>query len=179
MYVDLTQSSSELLRLRQEFTDTKVSQTAPVVIMLEDGTRYPHAGELKFTDVTVDPQTGSFALRAVVPNPDRTLLPGMYVRATLERGVRADAVLAPQRAITRDPKGFGVALVVGADNKVEQRKVTTTRTIGDQWLIDDGLVAGDRVIVEGLQKAQPGAIVNPVEAQSPQANDATPARAAQ
>ncbi|MFL6549556.1 MAG: efflux RND transporter periplasmic adaptor subunit [Povalibacter sp.] len=174
IYVDLTQSSSELLRLRQEFGGTKLSEVAPVAIVLEDGSRYAHPGELKFADVTVDPQTGSFALRAVVPNPDRLLLPGMYVRATLERGQRANAVLAPQRAITRDPKGNGLAMVVDANNKVEQRNVKTVRTVGDNWLIDQGLDAGDRVIIEGLQKVQPGMTVKPVEAPSAQANAAAP-----
>jgi membrane fusion protein (multidrug efflux system) len=174
IYVDLTQSSSELLRLRQEFGGRNLSEVAPVAIVLEDGSRYPHPGELKFTDVSVDPQTGSFALRAVVPNPERLLLPGMYVRATLERGQRANAVLAPQRAITRDPKGHGLAMVVDANNKVEQRTVATARTVGDDWLIDQGLSAGDRVIVEGLQKVQPGMTVKPVEAQPAQANAAAP-----
>jgi membrane fusion protein, multidrug efflux system len=165
IYVDLTQSSSELLRLRQEFGGRNLSQSAPVQIVLEDGTKYAHAGELKFADVSVDPQTGSFALRAVVPNPERLLLPGMYVRATLERGQRADAILAPQRAITRDPKGNGIAMVVDANNKVEQRRVSAARTVGDSWLIDQGLAAGDRIIIEGLQKIQPGMTVKPVEAQ--------------
>jgi membrane fusion protein, multidrug efflux system len=175
IYVDLSQSSGELLRLRQEFSGLKVSQTAPVQIVLEDGTSYPHTGELKFADVSVDPQTGSFALRAVVPNPERLLLPGMYVRATLERGQRADAVLAPQRAITRDPKGNGLAMVVDANDKVEQRVVSTVRTIGDSWLIEKGLAAGDRVIVEGVQKVQPGMTVKPVEGQPVQANANAPA----
>jgi membrane fusion protein (multidrug efflux system) len=178
IYVDVSQSSSELLRLRQDFGGLSLSATAPVTIALEDGARYPHAGELKFADVSVDPQTGSFALRAVVPNPERLLLPGMYVQATLERGQRSDAVLAPQQAITRDPKGNGTAMVVDANNKVEQRTVTTVRTIGSNWLIEQGLAAGDRVVVEGLQKIQPGMTVNPVPAQSTQANAATPASAA-
>jgi membrane fusion protein, multidrug efflux system len=164
IYVDLQQSSSELLRLRQDFGGADLNQSAPVVIMLENGTRYKHAGELKFAGVSVDPETGSFALRAVVPNPERLLLPGMYVRAVLERGSRSDAVLAPQRAITRDAKGNGVALVVNADNKVEQRLVSTVRTVGDQWLIDKGLQAGERVVVEGVQKVQPGMAVTPIEA---------------
>ncbi|HEU4652608.1 MAG TPA: efflux RND transporter periplasmic adaptor subunit [Steroidobacteraceae bacterium] len=163
LYVDLTQSAGELLQLRRDFGGTDLNQSAPVTLILEDGSKYPQQGELKFADLSVDPQTGSFALRAVVPNPHRLLLPGMYVRAVLERGER-DAVLAPQRAITRDPKGNGVALVVTADNKVEQRTVSTTRTVGDQWLIDSGLQAGERVIVEGVQKVQPGMQVHPVEA---------------
>jgi len=170
IYVDLQQSSSEFLRLRQDFGGD-LNQSTPVQITLENGMRYPHQGELKFADVSVDPTTGSFSLRAVVPNPDRWLLPGMYVRAVLERGKRENAVLAPQRAITRDPRGNGVALVVNAENKIEQRVVTTVRAIGDQWLIADGLSAGERVVVEGLQKVQPGMTVTPVEA--------TPARTAE
>ncbi len=164
IYVDLQQSSSELLRLRQDFGGSDLNQSAPVRIVLENGTKYEHTGQLKFAEVSVDPQTGSFGLRAVVPNPDRLLLPGMYVRAVLERGQRDDAVLAPQRAITRDAKGNGVALVVTADNKIEQRTVTTARTVGDQWLINEGLRPGERVVVEGLQKVQPGMTVTPVEA---------------
>ena len=168
IYVDLTQSSSELLRLRQEYGGGNLSQSAPVKITLEDGMPYKHTGELKFADVSVDPLTGSFALRAVVPNPDHVLLPGMYVQATLERGERANAILAPQRAITRDPKGNGIAMVVDANNKIEPRQVRTVRTIGDQWLIDQGLAPGDRIVVEGLQKIQPGMTVTPVEAQQQQ-----------
>ncbi len=164
IYVDLQQSSSELLQLRQDFGGANLDQSAPVVLMLENGRRYQHTGELKFAGVSVDPETGSFGLRAVVPNPERLLLPGMFVRAVLERGQRSDAVLAPQRAITRDPKGNGLAMVVTADNKVEQRLVTTARTIGDQWLIEKGLQAGERVVVEGIQKVQPGMTVTPVEA---------------
>ena len=175
IYVDLQQSSSELLRLRQDF-GTDLNQTAPVLIELENGTRYKHPGELKFAGVSVDPQTGSFGLRAVVPNPDRILLPGMFVRAVLERGERADAVLAPQRAITRDPKGNGLAFIVNAENKVETRTVSTVRTIGDQWLIDKGLEAGERVVVEGLQKIQPGMTVSPVEAGAAQQRTAEAAR---
>jgi membrane fusion protein (multidrug efflux system) len=180
IYVDLTQSSSELLRLRDEFGMKHLSDVAPVALTLEGGRKYPHRGELKFTDASVDPQTGSFALRAVVPNPDRTLLPGMYVQATIERGQRSNAILAPQRAISRDPKGNGVAMVVTADNKVEERQVATVRTIGDRWLIDSGLAAGDRLIVEGLQKVQPGMTVKPVDWQPPQqkAQSASPQTAA-
>jgi RND family efflux transporter, MFP subunit len=176
IYVDLQQSSSELLQLRQDFGGT-LDQTTPVRIVLENGADYPHAGELKFAEVSVDPTTGSFALRAVVPNPDRILLPGMYVRAVLERGQRNDAVLAPQRAITRDAKGNGIAFVVTPDNTIERRVVTTVRTIGDQWLISDGLQAGERVVVEGLQKIQPGMPVTPVEAgAAPAAETTTAAR---
>ncbi|MGB6054584.1 MAG: efflux RND transporter periplasmic adaptor subunit, partial [Burkholderiaceae bacterium] len=166
MYIDLTQSSSELLQLRQELAAGTLTATrdVPVQILLEDGRRYPHDGKLAFSDVTVDPTTGSYSLRVTVPNPEQALLPGMYVRALLGSGQRDNALLVPQQGITRDPKGNATAMVVGKDNKVEPRAVQTSRTIGDKWLIDGGLVAGDRVIVAGLQKIGPGMPVQAVEA---------------
>lgn len=165
IYIDLAQSSSELLQLRKEITagTLKQDQGVPVQIQLEDGSAYAHAGHLEFTDVTVDPSTGSYALRVLVPNPENLLLPGMYVRATVDMGERLNGVLAPQQGITRDPKGNATALLVTAAGKVEQRTVVATRTIGDQWLIDEGLVAGDRVIIEGLQKVRPGGDAKAVE----------------
>jgi membrane fusion protein, multidrug efflux system len=166
IYVDLTQSSLELLQLRQQVQQGTLRRATdmPVRILLEDGTRYGQDGRLEFTDVTVDQATGSFALRVVVPNPDNMLLPGMYVRAVLDAGIRPDGILVPQQGISRDPKGNATALVVGKDGTVEQRVVKASRTIGDQWLIDSGLKAGDRVIVEGVQRAQAGARVQVVEA---------------
>lgn len=166
MYVDLTQSSSELLQLRQELAAGTLTATrdVPVQILLEDGRRYPHDGKLAFSDVTVDPTTGSYSLRVTVPNPEQALLPGMYVRALLGSGQRDNALLVPQQGIMRDPKGNATAMVVGKDNKVEPRAVQASRTIGDKWLIDGGLVAGDRVIVAGLQKIGPGMPVQAVEA---------------
>jgi membrane fusion protein (multidrug efflux system) len=166
IYVDVTQSSAELLQLRRQLEAGKLERARdlPVAILLEDGSRYAHEGKLTFADVTVDPATGSFLLRIVVPNPDNLLLPGMYVRAVVGSAVKQDALLAPQRGITRDPKGNASAMVVGADGKVEQRTVVTSRAIGDQWLVEDGLRAGVRVIVEGLQKVRPGAAVKMVEA---------------
>lgn len=165
IYVDLTASSAELLRLRREMMAGKVQQTElPVKILLEDGSEYPHPGKLAFTEVTVDPTTGSFALRVVVPNPDHLLLPGMYVRAVVGGGVRQDALLVPQRGVTRDPKGNASAMVVTPDARVEVRAVKLSRAIGDQWLVEGGLVAGDRVIVEGVQFVQPGVLVHAVEA---------------
>lgn len=166
IYVDLTMSASELLQLRQELAAGKVSKVdeVPVTILLENRTRYPHQGKLTFADLTVEPTTGSFLLRVVVPNPETLLLPGMYVRAVVALARRPQAVLAPQQGITRDPKGNASALVVTADNRVELRQVKVNRTIGDQWLVDSGLAAGDRVIVEGLQKVRPGAAVQPTEA---------------
>jgi membrane fusion protein (multidrug efflux system) len=166
MYIDLTQSSAELLNLRKALARgaLQVSRDLPVTILLEDGTHYEHTGKLAFSDVTVDPTTGSFGLRVVVPNPDYLLLPGMYVRAVVGDGERQDALLVPQQGITRDQKGQSVAMVVSQDDKVEARQVKVSRAIGDKWLVEDGLAAGDRVIVEGLQKIRPGAPVQATEA---------------
>jgi membrane fusion protein (multidrug efflux system) len=165
MYVDVTQSSAEFVQLRRELAaGTLEHESLPVAILLEDGNRYGHDGTLEFSDVSVDPGTGSYLLRIRVPNPDRLLLPGMYVRALVGNGVRPRGILVPQQGIARDPRGSATALVVSKDNKVELREVTTNRTIGDKWLVDTGLAAGDRVIVEGLQKVQPGAPVVPTEA---------------
>jgi membrane fusion protein (multidrug efflux system) len=167
MYVDVSQSALEWLRLRRELEagnmQAGTSGTA-VDILLPDGTPYPHPGKLQLADVTVDPTTGSFTLQVVVPNPDDVLRPGMYLQAVVEEGIAPQAVLAPQRGITRDPKGNATALVVGSDDKVEPRTVHVSRTIGDSWLVESGLAPGDRVIVEGVQKVRPGASVKPVEA---------------
>jgi membrane fusion protein (multidrug efflux system) len=157
IYVDVTQSSSELLNLRKQLSAGMAQQAnTPVEIVLEDGTPYEHKGKLTFSDVTVDPATGSYLLRVVVPNPKNVLLPGAYVRAVLGNAVRENAVLVPQRAVTRDPKGNATALVLGADDKVAARPVKVSRSVGDQWLVDEGLAAGERVIVEGVQKVRPG-----------------------
>ena len=166
MYVDVTQSSAEFVQLRRELAAGTLQEhdSLPVAILLEDGSRYSHDGTLEFSDVSVDPGTGSYLLRIKAPNPDRLLLPGMYVRALVGNGVRPRGILVPQQGIARDPRGSATALVVGKDNKVELREVKTNRTIGDKWLVDSGLAAGDRVIVEGLQKVQPGAPVVPTEA---------------
>ncbi|QIK81688.1 efflux RND transporter periplasmic adaptor subunit [Lysobacter sp. HDW10] len=166
IYVDLTQSSSELLELRKGLAAGTLDSTdqLPVTILLEDGTPYSHLGKLAFSEVTVDPSTGSYALRVVVDNPDHLLLPGMYVRAAVGNGVRPDAILVPQPGIARDPKGNATAMVVGKDGKVEVRQVKVSRTIGDKWLVDSGLAAGDKVIVEGLQKIKPGMPVLATEA---------------
>ena len=164
VYVDLTQSSGEWLQLQQELAaGGKSSDGSEVHITLQDGSAYPVSGRLQFSDVTVQPGTGSFLLRVLVPNPKGLLLPGMYVRATIIEGTLNNALLAPQTGITRDPKGNATAMVVGKDNKVEMRNVTTARAVGDQWLVTSGLAAGDRVIVEGLQKIQPGMPVQPTE----------------
>ncbi|HRO59620.1 MAG TPA: efflux RND transporter periplasmic adaptor subunit [Burkholderiaceae bacterium] len=166
IYVDLTQSSSELLQLRREVEAGRVTgaRDVPVTILLEDGTPYSRSGKLTFADVTVDPATGSFLLRVEVPNPEKLLLPGMYVRAVVSNAQRSNALLVPQQGIARDPKGSTTAMVVDKDGKVELRPVIVNRTIGDKWLIDEGLVGGDRVVVEGLQKIRPGVAVEATEA---------------
>ena len=182
IYVDVTRSSAELLELRRQIAAGRLEQgtNLPVTVLLEDGSRYEHEGKLTFTDVTVDPGTGSFMVRVVVPNPDGILLPGMYVRAAVSSGVRQDALLVPQQGIARDPKGNTTAMIVGEDGKVAVRPVTVSRTIGDKWLVDDGLRAGDKVIVEGLQKIRPGAPVRTIEAvpakTAPAATEAGPAK---
>lgn len=166
IYVDVSQSSSEWLQLKQAIDAGRLESSGsgtPAKISLENGSTYAQEGKLQFADVTVDPSTGSFLLRVLVPNPGNTLMPGMYVKALLNEGVRKQAILVPQQGITRDPKGDATALVVGADNKVEQRSVKVSRTIGDQWLVEEGLQAGDRVIVEGIQKVQPGMPVQATE----------------
>lgn len=166
IHVDLTQSASELLQLRKELAAGTLTETrdVPVTILMEDGSRYPHPGKLAFTDLSVDPATGSYTLRVTVPNPEQMLLPGMYLRAVVSSGKRAEGVLVPQRGVTRDPKGNATAMVVNKDGKVEPRQVKVSQTVGDQWLVEAGLAAGDRVIVEGLQKIGPGMPVQASEA---------------
>jgi len=180
IYVDLTQSSAEWLALRRELAAGRLegTQDMPVAIVLEDGTPYAQSGKLAFSEVTVDPTTGSFALRVVVPNPEHILLPGMYVRAIVGTGTRQAGLLVPQQGIARDPKGHTTAMVVGKDGKVEVRPVRVSQAIGDKWLVEEGLAAGDKVIVEGLQKVQPGASVQPTEAGAtpPPAAPPTPAQ---
>jgi membrane fusion protein (multidrug efflux system) len=175
IYVDLTQSSVELLRLRQRVGATNTqSGAARVHLKLEDGTQYPIEGSMKFQEVAVDEATGSVTLRAQFPNPHGVLLPGMYVRAVLDQAVDPSGILAPQQGVTRDVKGNATALVVGDGNRVEQRALVTERAMGDQWLISDGLKAGDRLIVEGTNKVRPGDTVKPVEAGSAVAATAEP-----
>jgi membrane fusion protein (multidrug efflux system) len=173
VYVDLTESSVEALRLRRAQADGTLKSAgrgqATVHLVLEDGREYPTPGSLQFTDVTVDPSTGSIGLRALFPNPKGELLPGMFVRARLDEGVSPEALLVPQQGVTRDQKGLPTALVVNAEQKVERRAITTERAVGDAWLVTAGLKAGDRVIVEGLQRVQPGAIVKAIPAAAPAA----------
>lgn len=161
IYVDVTQSSREMLDLRRDFAAGTLQRPdqLPVTIMLEDGSQYSHAGKLEFAEVSVDPTTGRFALRVVVPNPDQVLLPGMFVRAIVSTGVQEQGILVPQQGVARDPRGATSVMVVNAENVVEARPVQVSRTVGDKWLVDSGLSVGDRVIVEGLQKIRPGAPV--------------------
>jgi RND family efflux transporter MFP subunit len=167
IYVDVTQPTTTLLRLEREAAAGLLKENeagkAQVRVRLEDGTLYAHPGTLEFSEVTVDETTGSVTLRALMPNPERLLLPGMFVREEIQEGVRQDAVLAPQQGISHDQKGQPNALVVGPDNTVELRTLKTDRAIGDQWLVTSGLKPGDRVIVEGIQSAKPGAKVAPEE----------------
>ncbi len=164
MYVDVTQTTMDMLRLKQSLASglMKKSGAAQVKLLLEDGSAYPLPGALKFSEVTVDQSTGSITLRAVFPNPKQNLLPGMFVRAILEEGVNEQAILVPQRGVTRNPAGNAMVMVVGAEDKVEPRIIKTDRTVGDNWLVSKGLKAGDRVILEGIQKARPGTAVKAV-----------------
>ncbi|AHG21467.1 multidrug transporter [Chania multitudinisentens RB-25] len=182
MYVDVTQSSNDFLRLKQELADGTLQQEngkAKVKLLLENGQVYEHEGTLEFSDVTVDQTTGSITIRAIFPNPNDALLPGMFVRARLDEGVRNDALLVPQQGVTRNPRGEATALVVGADDKVELRMLTAAQAIGDKWLITDGLKSGDRVIISGLQKIGPGMQVKAQEANSQEpAQPQTPSESA-
>lgn len=161
MYVDLTRSSVDLLRLRRQSLASN-SDTLSVTLTLEDGSTYPEKGRLALTEVAVDESTGSVTLRAIFPNPQHVLLPGMFVRARIDEGIMNDAILAPQQGITRDAKGDATVLVVDADNNVEQRTVQTGDTYGDKWLVLSGLKAGDKLIVEGTGKVSPGQAVKAV-----------------
>jgi membrane fusion protein, multidrug efflux system len=166
IYVEVNQSSSEWLSLKQGIDAGRVQSDrsgAPAQILLENGNPYDHEGKFQFADVTVDPTTGNLLLRAIVPNPNLTLLPGMYVRAVLSEGLLIHGLLAPQVGITRDAKGNGSALIVNKEGKAEARTVRVSRTVGDQWLVEEGLSSGDRLIVEGIQKVQPDMPVQAVE----------------
>ncbi|HET8723841.1 MAG TPA: efflux RND transporter periplasmic adaptor subunit [Anaeromyxobacteraceae bacterium] len=167
VYVDVTQSADEVLKLRRDLESGRLQGAgkgqARVKLLLEGG-EYPVAGTLQFADVTVDPGTGSITLRALFPNPRGELLPGLFVRAQLIEAVNPQALLVPQVGVTRDQKGFPVVLVVNAERKVERRQIVADRTVGASWLVTDGLKPGDQVVVEGLQKVRPGTLVNPVPA---------------
>lgn len=172
MYVDVTQSSTEMLRLRRAMTSGQLKADAGQAVVrltLEDGTPYAHEGRLQFTDVTVDRSTGMVTLRAIFPNPDKELLPNMYVRAELVEGVSETAMLVPQRAVLRDANGNASVYIVPADNKIVQRPVKVSRTSGDKWIVTSGIEPGERVVIEGLQRIRPGASVRVVEAPAEQA----------
>lgn len=169
IYVDVTQSSSDFMRLKQSVEQgnlQKEKTASNVELLMENGQPYPLKGTLQFSDVTVDESTGSITLRAVFPNPQHTLLPGMFVRARVDEGVQPDAMLVPQQGVTRTPRGDATVMVVNNDSTAETRNVIATQAIGDQWLISDGLKTGDKVIVSGLQKAHPGAKVTAVSDES-------------
>lgn len=182
LYVDVTQSSAELLRLKRDLASGALRRSStrddetPIHLLLEDRSAYPHAGVLKVSGVTVNAGTGSVTLRALLPNPERLLLPGMYVRAVLEQGVVEQALLVPQQGITRKVSGAATALVVGADDRVEQRVIGVDRAIGNRWQVTQGLQPGDRVIVDGLQRIKVGDAVKPVPASAASAATAAPAR---
>lgn len=165
IYVDLSQTSGRLLDLRRQLLTGELSQkdSLAVHLILEDGSRYEHAGELQFSEISVSESTGTVVMRALVPNPDLLLLPGMFVRAEIAEGVKAEALLAPQRGITHDREGRAVALVVNSEGMVERRLLVTGRAIGSDWLVTEGLASGDRLIVEGLQKIAPGVPVTAVD----------------
>ena len=179
VYVDLTQSSLEGLKLRRDIEEGRLSVGGPnaakVKLILEDGRAYDQTGKLEFSDVTVDQTTGSVTVRALFQNPKHVLLPGMFVRAQIDEGMNDKAIVVPQVGVTHDQKGNPTALVVGADNKVALRQLVTSGTHGSDWIVESGLNAGDRVIVQGTAKVQPGTTVKPVAAQMP----ATPASSAQ
>ncbi|HED00150.1 MAG TPA: efflux RND transporter periplasmic adaptor subunit [Proteobacteria bacterium] len=183
IYVDVAQSTTELQRLRRCLEDGRLNQNGTrqdkVKLILEDGTMYPLEGTLQFRDVSVDPTTGSVILRVVFRNPKGVLLPGMFVRAVVKEGVNERAILIPQQAVSRDPKGNPFALIVDGEGKVGQRMLTLDRAIGDQWLVSAGLAPNERVIVEGMQKAQPGAAVKAVPFDAGRKEVADPARTAQ
>jgi membrane fusion protein, multidrug efflux system len=179
IHVDLTQSSTEALLLKRLLAEGRVKPgTAKVKLNFEDGSTYALEGKLQFSEVSVDQGTGSVTLRAEFPNPKGQLLPGMYVRASVDAGVIDDAMLVPQQAITRDPAGNAVAYVIGADNKLAPRAVMPRRALATQWLISEGLNAGDRVAVQGQDKARPGTVVTPVAYQAPPAAESSVTAAA-
>jgi len=166
IYADVPQSTTDLLRLKSRLKDGRLKQNGTdqnkVKLILEDGTAYPLEGTLQFSDVTVDPTTGSVILRVIFPNPEGVLLPGMFVRAVIKEGVNEQAILIPQQGVSRDRKGNPFALIVDADGKVEPRMLTLDRAIGDKWLVSVGIAPGERVIVEGMQRLRPGMVVKAV-----------------
>lgn len=178
IYVDVTQSSKDFLRLKDEMASGSMKQTdgkANVELIMENGQLYPQLGSLEFSDVTVDESTGSLTIRAIFPNPDNMLLPGMFVRARLNEGIKEDAILVPQQGVTRNQRGEATVLLVGADNKVEMHIVNAVQAIGNKWLVTDGVKNGDKVIVMGVQKLRVGAQVKPEEINLDESADKTSA----
>ncbi|HOE10392.1 MAG TPA: efflux RND transporter periplasmic adaptor subunit [bacterium] len=177
IYVDVTQSTKDLLRLRHRLEEGQIAREETNInkaqLILEDGSTYSHEGTMQFQDVTVNESTGSVIVRIVFPNPDRILLPGMFVRAALIEGTNEQAILIPQQAVSRDTKGNPLAMVVDQDEKTEQRQLTVDRAIGNRWLVTSGLKAGDRVIVEGLQMVRPRTAVKAAPFEADQPGDAT------
>lgn len=170
IYVDVNQPITKLLELRRALDSGRLQSTgedqAQVSLTLDDGSAYPLTGTLKFSEVSVAPTTGSVTLRAEFPNPDRKLLPGMFVHALLREGTQQDAILVPQQAVSRDVRGVPNVWVVKPDNSVELREVETLRTVGNAWLIGKGVANGDRVVTEGIQRVRSGITVKPVEAKN-------------
>lgn len=173
MYVDVTQSSSELLQLKRDLAAGRFEKLGEgavrITILLEDGSTYAHPGRLQFAGVTVNPSTGAVTLRAVVPNPDGVLMPGMFVQTLLPTGVSSDALLVPQQAVTRDIAGKASVLVVAAENKVVRKPIEVDRAVGSRWLINSGVGAGDVIVVDGFQRVRVGDTVAPQPVQLPSA----------
>jgi membrane fusion protein (multidrug efflux system) len=183
IYVDVPQATTDLLRLRRRVEEGHLDHNgkdqSKVRLILDDGTTYPLEGTLKFRDVTVDSTTGSVTLRVIVPNPKSLLLPGMFLRAVVQEGINNEGILIPQQAVSRDPMGNPVTLIVDGEGKVAERTLTLDRAIGDRWLVTSGLAPGERVIVEGGQKVRPGAAVKVVPFQAGGTSSAAPKKTAQ
>lgn len=171
LYVDLSQSAEQVLRLKQSLASGRLQRAgdgnAKLTVVLGTGDVYKQTGSLQFSDVTVNPGTGTVTLRGTVPNPDHDLLPGMFVRARLDEGTDPNAILVPQSFVSRNAQGQAIALVVGAEDKVEVRVLDTSRTVGNRWVVNGGLKPGDRLIVDNLQRIRPGMPVKPVPAAAP------------
>lgn len=182
IYVDVTQSANDILRIKRELASNGKAASAPDMAMVElifdDGSVYEHQGKLQFTDVTVDESTGMVTLRALFPNPDELLLPGMFVKARLVESVARNAILVPQKAVSRDSDGKATALVINDENKVERRELVTGQAIDHQWIVLQGLKTGDRVITSGLQKIQEGATVTVAEDETTGSNGSNESPAA-
>ncbi len=182
MYVDVTQSTADILKLRRQMHEGQLVRSGQsrqeVKLIMDNGTEYPLKGTMQFQDISVDPTTGSVILRIVFPNPDHILMPGMFVRAAVQEGIHKNAILVPQQAVSRDPKGSPLVLIVDKDGKVQQKPLTIDRAIGNEWLVSSGLEPGDRVVVEGLAKVKPGIPVKAVPFENIENNSGKNANAA-